>query len=143
MNYILSVLLFLNLGIFDQDIPLQITVNDLRSANGNISVSVFVDDEGFKNEKAFLHKVFSKEEYLVGKTFSCKLDLPEGRYGIVILDDENADGDMDYNWIGVPKEGYGFSNFIHKGFSKPAYSDFEFDLNKDTKEMNISLRYFN
>jgi len=142
MNILVSLILFFNLGFVNQDLPLQITIDEVRSTNGSISVSVFLDQESFAAEKPYKHEFFPKSGYSQGSSFTCSMDLPYGAYGVVVLDDENENNNMDYNWMGVPKEGYGFSNFIHKGFSKPDYSDFEFILNEKTKEMNISLRYF-
>jgi uncharacterized protein (DUF2141 family) len=36
--------------------------------------------------------------------------IPSGTYALVVLHDENMNGKLDTNWLGVPKEGYGFSN---------------------------------
>jgi len=142
MNYLMSLILFLVLCMHTHEIPLLIHVDEMRSPKGNISVSVFVDQSSFKSEKPILHKTFSKDQYSDGRSFSCSIDLPKGNYGIVILDDENTDGEMNYNWVGIPKEGYGFSHFVHTGFSKPNFSDFVFTLNDSLKDINITLRYF-
>ena len=37
--------------------------------------------------------------------FRCELPLLPGNYGIALLDDGNMDGDMNYNFIVMPKEG--------------------------------------
>ncbi len=37
-------------------------------------------------------------------------DIPPGRYALAVIHDENMNGKLDANWLGVPKEGYGFSN---------------------------------
>jgi uncharacterized protein (DUF2141 family) len=35
--------------------------------------------------------------------------IPAGTYAVTVLHDENSDGKMDFNWIGMPTKGYGFS----------------------------------
>ena len=37
-------------------------------------------------------------------------DLPSGQYAVTAYHDENGNGKMDMNTLGVPKEGFGFSN---------------------------------
>ena len=45
--------------------------------------------------------------------------LTPGRYAVIVFHDANADGRMDKNFLGVPLEGYGFSNEA-RGFLGPA-----------------------
>ena len=44
--------------------------------------------------------------------------LPPGRYAIAIYHDENGNGVMDKNFIGIPSEGFGFSRNA-RGFAGP------------------------
>ena len=41
----------------------------------------------------------------VEHTFTIK----PGSYAIGVIHDENNNGELDYNFLGIPKEGYGFS----------------------------------
>ncbi len=59
-----------------------------------------------------------------------------------LLDDENADGEMEYSWIGLPREGYGFSNYYHTGLIKPSFYDFDFILGKKNKFVQVKMKYF-
>ena len=70
-----------------------------------------------------------------------QLELEPGNIGLSLLDDENKDYEMNYNFIGMPKEGFGFSNYYHKGFSMPTFDDFDFDLNEHGKGVEIRVRY--
>ncbi|MFH2143242.1 MAG: DUF2141 domain-containing protein [Bacteroidota bacterium] len=38
------------------------------------------------------------------------VELKQGKYGLTLLDEGISYGDMDYNFMGIPTEGYGFSN---------------------------------
>lgn len=48
-------------------------------------------------------------------------DLPAGDYGVVAIHDENKNHKLDRNFLGIPKEGFGFANNPHIGLSAPAY----------------------
>ena len=48
--------------------------------------------------------------------------VPPGDYGVVAIHDENKNHKLDRNFIGIPKEGFGFANNPHVGLSAPAYS---------------------
>ena len=64
-------------------------------------------------------------------------NLPYGSYGVSIYHDENANGTMDKNAMGIPKEAYGFSNNAKGFFGKPNYKDVMFQL--DSAEMQIVI----
>ena len=71
-----------------------------------------------------------------------KLKLKPGVYGITILDDENNNGKPEYNFIGLPKEGYGFSNFFLRGINRPQFNDFDFVVGKNDKKVYVKMKYF-
>jgi uncharacterized protein (DUF2141 family) len=49
---------------------------------------------------------------------------------------------MEYNFLGIPKEGFGFSDYYHKGIKKPKFDSYKFSINKDqTKRITIRIRY--
>jgi len=49
----------------------------------------------------------------------CQFDAARGSYAIVAIHDENANGKLDKNVLGVPKEGYGASG-MHAEPSAPS-----------------------
>lgn len=55
--------------------------------------------------------------------------IPAGTYAVTILHDENSDGKMNFNWIGMPTEGYGFSNGATATLLPPSFdaASFRFD----------------
>jgi uncharacterized protein (DUF2141 family) len=66
-------------------------------------------------------------------------NLPYGWYGISLYHDENRNGKMDKNMMGIPKEAYGFSNNAKGFFGKPDYKDVKFELNTLEKQIFIKL----
>ena len=142
MKTILFALFFL-LGnnTFCQDIPIKFEIVNLRNYDGSIIVSVYKDKKKIDDGITSFRKVIPKKENMNNGTFKAQFSLPFGVYGLVFMDDENNDGEMNNRLIGIPKEGYGFSNLIHSGFKKPKFSDFSFTLTENIETFKIHLRY--
>lgn len=65
-------------------------------------------------------------------------DLPAGTYAVSIFHDENDNGKMDTNFIGIPKEDYGCSNGATGFMGPPKWEDAKFEL-KENKSITITL----
>jgi uncharacterized protein (DUF2141 family) len=50
-------------------------------------------------------------------------DLPPGEYAAAVFHDENSSGAFDTNFLGLPEEGYGFSNGTRAGFGPPSFDE--------------------
>ena len=120
---------------------LTIEIDEFRNPKeGNILIAIFTDQLNFKNDISLKNWTVPKEKLIKG-VFKETVKLPLGEYGIAILDDEDINGKMSYNFFGIPKEGYGFSDFNHSGFKKPMFSDFKFSVSDSTHMIRIKLRY--
>ena len=120
---------------------LTIEIDEFRNPKeGNILIAIFTDQLNFKNDISLKNWTVPKEKLIKG-VFKETVKLPLGEYGIAILDDEDINGKMSYNFFGIPKEGYGFSDFNHSGFKKPMFSDFKFSVSDSTDIIRIKLRY--
>jgi uncharacterized protein (DUF2141 family) len=71
-----------------------------------------------------------------------RFTLEPGIYGLSLLDDENKDGKMEYNFLRLPREGFGFSDYYHTGFTKPKFDSFKFNIDQNQKRIiTIRIRY--
>jgi uncharacterized protein (DUF2141 family) len=122
-------------------VDIEITVKNIKTTNGQILIGIFKDNASFDKEKPFKSVQASKASMKNG-VLTIKTQLESGIYGASLLDDENNNAKMDYNFIGVPKEGFGFSNYYHKGFSKPKFQTFQFEV-KDavSTKIDMAIRY--
>lgn len=119
----------------------EVTITGIRSDKGQLAIGVFKDDDTFQKEEAFLNKQFTKNNIADGR-MTVKFSLEPGIYGLTLLDDENSNGKMEYNFLHMPKEGFGFSDYYHTGITKPRFDAFRFVLEKDqTKRITIRIRY--
>lgn len=118
---------------------LSVKVTDIRSSKGNIIIHVFKDQADY--DKDLPHKKLSFDKStLDGGTMTVKFNLEPDIYGITLLDDENSNGKIDKNLIGMPKEGFGFSNFFLTKMKKPSFADFMVDL-KTKPAVAIRVKY--
>jgi len=136
MNYLMILFLFLAFNAPADNYELTLSIDNIKEAKGTIEVGVFNTTDGFLEEgKAF--KTYSIP--VNGKTITYTIkDLPEGNYAISMFQDKNTDGKCNLNFIGIPKEPYGFSNNFKPKFSAPSFKDCSFSLISD-KTLNINL----
>ena len=117
---------------------LVIDISGFPSSDGFAMVAVNNSEESYKGG----------EDTAVAKTKTLVVDrkvqviftnLPYGWYGVSIYNDENNNGEMDKNAMGIPKEAYAFSNNAKGFFGKPAYKKIKFELNSAEKQIAIKM----
>lgn len=128
----LSVVVLFSFQLSSQTV--EVCVKNIRNTKGQLCVALFKNDSDFVAEIPFWENKYCKS---VIKDKMCRFIIPvlPGRYGLSVLDDENYDGKMNYNIIGLPTEGFGFSNYLHKGMRKPKFKYFSFDVGSSQKIM--------
>lgn len=120
-----------------------LAVTNLRSGDGHLAVSVFSES----NRSAFPGEAEKADQKhyvkLDGRT---ALEIPleglsPGVYGIALLHDENSDGKLNTNWLGIPKEGFGFSNNPGVYVGAPSFEKVKVKVDESTK-IEIRMKYF-
>jgi uncharacterized protein (DUF2141 family) len=67
------------------------------------------------------------------------INLPEGIYAIALFIDANENFKIDKNFLGIPKEQYGFSNNAMGKLSGPSFEQAKFQV-KGSAAQNIKLK---
>ena len=67
------------------------------------------------------------------------INLPEGTYAIALFVDANENLKIDKNFLGIPKEQYGFSNNAMGKLSGPSFEQAKFQV-KGSAVQNIKLK---
>ncbi len=67
-------------------------------------------------------------------------DLKNGQYAIRYFHDENKNEELDTNFIGIPKEGFGFSNDAIGKFGPKDFSEWLFEVSGDTS-LTMTTKY--
>ncbi len=60
--------------------------------------------------------------------------LAPGEYAIRLFHDQNGNGEMDANMVGIPKEPWGFSNSATGSFGPPKWKKAKFTIDGDTQQ---------
>jgi uncharacterized protein (DUF2141 family) len=117
---------------------LIVDISGFPSSDGFAMVALTNSDESYKGgEDAAVAK--TKTMVVGQKAQVIFTNLPYGWYGISLYHDENNNGKMDKNMMGIPKEAYGFSNNAKGFFGKPDYKDVKFELNSAEKQIVIKM----
>lgn len=111
---------------------LSITVTNIAEAKGQLMLQVVAGEAGFKEQEP---PVASFILPAVAGSVTVTIDaLGAGDYGISMFHDENGNGKMDSNLVGIPKEPYGFSNSAKGSFGPPKWKAVKFTINGDTEQ---------
>jgi uncharacterized protein (DUF2141 family) len=120
---------------------LTVIVTGLRNDNGQVLFSLYNKAEGFPRDRSQIMQTAEVTRITSKQATVTFRDLPYGDYAVAILHDENRSGDMDYNLLHLPKEGYGFSNNVAVKLTPPAFKAAKFPLNAPRVTTSITARY--
>jgi uncharacterized protein (DUF2141 family) len=120
---------------------IHVKVLNIRNSTGTVDCALFDSPEGFPIE--VLHSATHTMVIKIRKTEArCDFeDILPGTYALAVIHDENMNGKLDTNWLGIPKEGYGFSNDPKALLAAPPFSAASFQYDGGTLDLTISLHY--
>ena len=116
---------------------LTLNITNIKS-KGNLMISIMTDSLAYSSN-AFSSKTKSFKENIDKNNFTKIISLPKDKYLIQLYIDENLNDKMDSNFLGIPKEQYGFSSKEIIRFRKPKFDEASFDL-KNHLTIDITLQ---
>jgi uncharacterized protein (DUF2141 family) len=126
---IFAIFLFVIPGAVLGQYRLSIEISGFRNNQGVVMLQVFNEQEQVIAER--------KEPVSEGKCLLIIEGLKAGKYAVRYFHDENLSGEMETNTLGIPVEGYGFSNNAKGLFGPPPFEKRLFEVNADK---NIQLK---
>ena len=135
--------LFLNV-IFSQEEISKYYITDLK---GNISLEMEINNLESNNGPIYIRILDENENpVFVGTSlvdnYSTKISFDSiypGRYAVQFYHDENQNGKLDMNLIGIPKESYGSSNDVKPLLGPPNFEKMLFNLTENKKIIMIPV----
>ncbi|MCX6178573.1 MAG: DUF2141 domain-containing protein [Chlorobiales bacterium] len=115
-------------------------IKDLRNLNGMLGASLYASKKGFPDTPECSYATLIKKITCNEDTFIFE-NVPFGTYAIGVLHDENSNGKMDKNFIGMPREGCGISTNPKIGMGGPKFNNSVFTLNAKKLELTIDVKY--
>jgi len=128
---------------------IRVSFAGVRNSQGQLAVLLFAQAAGFPDDqRRALRRTSVKLRDAAGRALPVEKlmvafpDLQPGRYAISVLHDEDGDGKMRTNLIGMPREGVGVSNNPPFRLSPPDFTAASFTLDDKDLTLSISLKYF-
>ena len=131
---------FLTTTGFAQTATLTIRVPNLSNNTGKILFAVYKDNQNWLTRQPYREGIMAIKGKYVEITFT---DLEAGKYALSCFHDENSNNELDLNFLGIPTEGFSFSNLSGMVYRKPKFKDCQFSLaNGDKKTVVMTVIYF-
>ena len=139
MKKIISIMVFVMVSVvvFAQQNTLTVNITGINSIKGNVYVYLYTSEEGFPIEisKANSYKKAEGNSNHVTVFFK---NLKPGTYAVSVFHDIDANGKINQNFLGIPKEPVGVSNNAKGFMGPPKYEDAKF-LFETKKTIEIKL----
>ena len=116
---------------------LTVTITDIREAKGSLMVAVVNSDAAWNNQAKPV--AAQKVAAAKGESDAEVPDLPAGNYAVQVMHDENGNDKLDTNFLGIPTEGYGFSNNPNV-MRRAHFDEARFEVGADSTAITIRLR---
>lgn len=120
---------------------IHVKILNIKNSNGTVACALFESPEGFPTE--YLRQATNVMVIKIRKDQArCDFeDIPPGTYAMAVVHDENMNGKLDTHWLGIPTEGYGFSNDAQGLVGAPSFSAASFSYDGQNVDMTMSLHY--
>ena len=120
---------------------IHVHVLNIRNSTGTVACALFESPDGFPTD--YLRVAPNIMMIKVRKAQArCDFeDIPAGTYAIAVIHDENMNGKLDANWLGIPTEGYGFSRDAKRLIGVPSFAGASFPYDGRNLDLTVTLHY--
>jgi uncharacterized protein (DUF2141 family) len=118
---------------------LRIHATGFRNQKGAAGAGIFSSPDGWpeREDKSVAHNGFP----ITGDHALLSFRVPPGKYGVVVLHDENENHKLDRNFLGVPTEGFGFANNPRVFLTAPPFQSAEVNVVCPVTDITVKLIY--
>lgn len=132
---ILSVSLVSQCMVLCAQPSLEIKIDNIKNDNGNIIVGLYDKDNHFP-KNASDGKIVKASKDGVTVVFQ---NIKPGSYAISAIHDENENKDLDQTTLGIPTEGFGFSNNAMGVIGPPSFKKALIEVPPGSKDTTVSI----
>lgn len=121
---------------------LSVEIANLRSGKGVVRVCLTADPANFPaciDDADAVTRSVPAAQIPAGRSVRFE-GLPPGDYAVAVIHDENGNRRLD-TFVGVPREGFGFSRNPPVGFGPPRFTAARFTLGSDADVQQVRMRY--
>lgn len=109
----------------------QRTTGDVKIALANSEANYTSKSPSFRGTSATIEG---------DKATAVFANLPYGEYAVRVYHDANGNDKLDMNFMGVPKEPYGFSNNVRGKFGPAEWKQVKFELQTERVTIEIQVK---
>lgn len=124
----------------DGSVGLLVRIHNVRSAEGKVTVILYGG-----NPAEFLAKGKRLDRVRVsaqrGVVTACLQLRAPGTFALAVYHDEDGDGRMTRNFVGLPAEGYGFSRDAAAALGPPSFAEVAFEAKAGSNVLDVTMRY--
>ncbi|MDH4100443.1 MAG: DUF2141 domain-containing protein [Nitrospirota bacterium] len=117
-----------------------VEISGFRNDQGKAKVCLFNNEKGFPLRPEDAYQVVLAD--ISGQRSRAEFKkMPRGAYAVGVLHDENSNGRMDTNTLGMPMEGVGTSNNPKSFFGPPGFEDARLTVDGADMTVRVIIRY--
>jgi len=131
---IVCLAVFLCSGIAFSQNSFTLDIAGVKKQGGKLYISFFSSEESFNKRKV----CYSMEINATAETLPIPVSLSAGGYVISMYQDSNGNGELDSNFLGFPREPFGFSNYNGKN-APGSFDKLKVMVNDKTKKITVQL----
>ena len=120
---------------------IHVAILGIRNSVGAVACALFEGPKEFPTEFLRFATNIMMVKVRATKATCDFADIAPGTYALAVIHDENRDGELATNLMGMPKEGYGFSNDAKGTLGAPSFEAASFAYNGERLNMTIALHY--
>ncbi len=127
-------------GAMEPTAKLTIVVDSLSSKQGEVCMRIYTKEQGFP--QSTIGVVQSGCTKIIGRAATKEFyGLKYGTYAVALFHDEDGNGKLNTNFLGIPREGFGISNNPTLKLSTPKFKNASFSL-RENVTIKIGMKYF-
>lgn len=116
---------------------LSVIVGNIRNSKGYIRVAIYDSKDKFMKQQVATGEVRA----VAGQVIIKIANLHDGDYALSVMHDSNNNEKLDTNLIGLPREGFAFSNDAMGTVGPPNFKEASFRIEGPTTHA-VKLRYY-
>jgi uncharacterized protein (DUF2141 family) len=123
-----------------QENQIQVEIGGLRNDKGQVVCALFSSAADFPKNKQ--KAVSGTTAAIADRHAVCEFHgVVPGTYAVSAFHDENSNGKLDSNFLGIPREGVGASNNAKGHFGPPKFEAAAFRFDGGRLELKITIGY--
>jgi len=122
----------------NESYSVTVQITNLRNTNGDIHIALFNTPGTFPDSDGMISEQIISASPPAQAIFS---DLKPGAYALAVYHDENANHEFDQGFLGIPLEGYAFSNGAKAFLGPPSFREAKISLSGSDVSLTIPMDY--